>query len=287
MTYNYGSQSMVERLHSVMVRRPSEAFGRADPQRWHYTAQPDLDIACNEHDAFVKLLHQAGIEVIYNDEALSDHADAIYVHDPSLVTERGAIILSMNKALRRGEEAAHTALYRQLNIPIHYTLHDDARAEGGDLLWLDRNTLAVGQGFRTNREGLRQLQEALPDIEIIPVQLPYYQGSEACLHLMSLISIVDHDLAVVYLPLLSAPFYQLLQSRGFRLIEVPEEEFLSMGPNVLALAPGQCVMLQNNPMTQQRLEEAGCKVSTYKGDEISLKAEGGATCLTRPILRGT
>jgi N-dimethylarginine dimethylaminohydrolase len=286
MSHNYGSQSMVEQLHSVMVRRPSAAFGRADPQRWHYTAQPDFDLACAEHDAFVGLLHQAGIEVIYDDEPLPDHADAIYVHDPSLVTARGAIILSMGKTLRHGEETAHAAAYRQLNIPIHYTLHGDARAEGGDLLWLDRDTLAVGQGFRTNREGLRQLREALPDIEIIPVQLPYDQGPAACLHLMSLISIVDHDLAVVYLPLLPVPFFQLLQARHFRLVEAPEEEFLSMGPNVLALAPGQCVMLQDNPVTQRRLEEAGCKVSTYTGDEISLKAEGGPTCLTRPILRG-
>jgi N-dimethylarginine dimethylaminohydrolase len=286
MSHNYGSQSMVEPLHSVMLRRPDAAFGRADPQRWHYTAQPDLDLARAEHAAFVRLLHQAGIEVIYNDEPLPDHADAIYVHDPSIVTERGAIILSMGKALRRGEEATHAAVYRQLKIPIHYTLHGDARAEGGDLLWLDRRTLAAGQGFRTNREGLRQLQEALTDIEIIPVHLPYYQGVEACLHLMSLISMVDHDLAVVYLPLLPAPFWQLLQARGIRIVEVPEEEFLSMGPNVLALAPRKCVMLQNNPITKRRLEEAGCHVLTYKGDDISLKAEGGPTCLTRPILRG-
>jgi N-dimethylarginine dimethylaminohydrolase len=177
--------------------------------------------------------------------------------------------------------------FETLGIPVHYTLHGQARAEGGDLLWIDHDTLAVGLGFRTNTEGLRQLREALAGagVTIIPVQLPYYTGPEACLHLLSLISIVDHQLAVVYPPLLSVPFWLYLQERKFRLIEVPQEEFETMGPNVLALAPGRCLMLDGNPITQQRLERAGCEVLTYRGDEISRKAEGGATCLTRPILR--
>ncbi|MBT8407302.1 MAG: amidinotransferase, partial [Deltaproteobacteria bacterium] len=124
-------------------------------------------------------------------------------------------------------------------------------------------------------------------ITIIPVELPYYTGPEACLHLLSLISIVDHNLAVVYSPLLSVPFWTYLREHNFRLIEVPPQEFETMGPNVLALAPGQCLMLAGNPITQQRLVEAGCEVLTYRGNEISLKAEGGPTCLTRPILRET
>ena len=190
------------------------------------------------------------------------------------------------KELRRGEEAAVTAVYQKLGIPIHYQLHGDARAEGGDLLWLDEHTLAVGQGFRTNAAGLAQLRQAVPrDVELIPVPLPYYQGEAACLHLMSFISVVDVDVAVVYLPLMPVPFYQLLKARGFRLVEVPQEEFGTMGPNVLALSPGNCVMLEHNPITRQRLEAVGCRVQLYRGNEISLKAEGGATCLTRPILR--
>jgi len=193
----------------------------------------------------------------------------------------------MGKALRRGEEAAMARRLEALDVPVRYTLHGEARAEGGDLLWLDHDTLAVGLGFRTNAEGLRQLEEALTGMEvtIIPVELPYYEGPEACLHLLSLISIVDCKLAVVYPPLLSVPFWQQLQERGFRLIEVPPEEFEKMGPNVLALAPGKCLMLEGNPITQRRLEETGCEVLTYQGNEISLKAEGGPTCLTRPILR--
>lgn len=287
MGRNYGSQSMIKPLRRVLVRRPDEAFGRADPLRWHYTNQPDLALAQQEHEAFVSSLRQAGTEVIFHDETLPDHADAIYVHDPALVTNEGAIILSMGKTLRQGEETAMARCFEALDLPVLYTLHGSARAEGGDLLWLDERTLAVGLGFRTNAEGLRQLQEALAPLGVtcLPVQLPYYLGPEACLHLMSFISLVDEKLAVVYLPLMPVPFWQHLTEQNFRLVEVPAEEFETMATNVLALAPGQCLMLAGNPVTQQRLAAAGCEVLTYQGYEISLKAEGGATCLTRPLWR--
>jgi N-dimethylarginine dimethylaminohydrolase len=287
MSRQFGSQSMIQPLRRVLVRRPDQAFGQADPLRWHYTGQPNLALAQQEHDDFVAGLRQAGVEVIYQDEALPDHADAIFVHDPALVTDQGAIILSMGKALRRGEEAAMARRFERLDIPILATLHGAARAEGGDLVWLEAHILAVGLGFRTNVEGLRQLQAALSGlrVECLPVQLPYYLGPEACLHLMSLISLVDERTAVVYLPLLPTPFWQYLTERGYRLIETPAEEFETMATNVLALAPGQGLMLAGNPVTQQRLEAAGCEILTYRGSEISLKAEGGATCLTRPILR--
>jgi dimethylargininase len=283
----FGSQSMVEPLRRVLVRPPDATFGAADPAKWHYTARPDLEIAWQEHEALVTVLRQAGAEVIYHDEPLPDHADALFVHDPAIVTDAGAIILRMGKELRRGEEEAMARCFQRLGIPILYTLHDEATAEGGDLLWLDRRTLAVGQGFRTNLAGLRQLQEAVAalSVEVIPVPLPYFGGAEACLHVMSLISVIDHDLAVVYPPLLPVPFWQLLRERGFQFVEVPPEEFPTMGPNVLALAPRQCLMLEKSPITKARLEEAGCEVRTLKGDEISFKAEGGPTCLTRPVLR--
>jgi N-dimethylarginine dimethylaminohydrolase len=279
---------MVEPLRRVLVRRPDATFGAADPSKWHYTARPNLEIAQQEHDVLVTILRQAGADVIYHADPLPDHADAIFVHDPAIVTDAGAIILKMGKKLRRGEEEAMALCFQRLGIPILYTLHDDATAEGGDLLWLDHNTLAVGQGFRTNAAGLDQLREALAPlgVEVVAVPLPYFCGAEACLHLMSLISVTDDDLAVVYPSLLPVPFWQLLRERGFQLVEVPPEEFPTMGPNVLAMAPRQCLMLERNPITKARLEQAGCQVRTLKGDEISFKAEGGPTCLTRPVLRG-
>jgi N-dimethylarginine dimethylaminohydrolase len=284
----YGSQSMIAPLRTIMVKRPEAAFAVDDPQAWHYTGRPNLAIAQQEHDALVALLQKAGAEVIYHDEPQPDHADAIFAFDPALVTDKGAIMLSMGKPQRRGEEAAMARRFTTLGIPVLASLSGDARAEGGDLLWLDHDTLAIGQGFRTNAEGLYQLHAALDplNVTIIPVELPYYTGPEACLHLLSLISIVDTDLAVVYPSLMPVPFWQELQRRGFRLIEVPDAEFMSMGTNVLALSPGKCLMLAGNPLTKRLLEDAGCEVMTYRGNEISLKAEGGPTCLTRPVLRG-
>jgi len=283
----YGSQSMVDPLRKVLVRRPDEAFAVENPAEWGYTGRPVLDAAQKEHDAFVSILRSAGAEILYHNEAQPGRADAVFVHDPAIVTDRGAVILSMGKALRRGEEASIAHCFEELGIPILGSLHGEARAEGGDLLWVDHDTLAVGQGFRTNAEGLRQLQEILAGLGVHtqPVALPYYRGPESCLHLMSLISLVDHDLAVAYPRLMPVPFWQLLKARGIDFVEVPEEEFETMGPNVLALAPRNCVMLEGNPITKARLEAAGCRVQTYRGDEISLKAEGGPTCLTRPILR--
>ena len=155
---HYGSQSMIAPLRTVMVRRPDEAFAVDDPVMWHYTHRPDLELARQEHDALVGLLRRAGAEVIYHDEPHPDRADAIFVFDPAIVTDNGAIILSMGKPQRRGEEAAMARRFEALGIPLLYTLYGEARAEGGDLLWLDHDTLAVGLGFRTNTEGLRQLR---------------------------------------------------------------------------------------------------------------------------------
>jgi dimethylargininase len=287
MDVAYGSQSMVDPLRRVLVKRPDQAFAVDDPARWHYVARPDLEIAQQEHDALVGILRRAGAEVIYHDELQPDRADAVFVHDPAIVSDQGTIVLRMGKALRRGEEAAIARCLEESDVPVHYELHGDACAEGGDLLWIDHDTLAVGLGFRTNEEGLSQLREALEPlgVTVLPVPLPYYDGPDACLHLMSLISLVDHDLAVVYLSLLPVPFWEYLQERAVNLVEVPDDEFQTMGTNVLAIRPRSCVMLEGNPVTQRRLEGAGCEVFTYRGNEVSLKAEGGPTCLTRPVLR--
>jgi dimethylargininase len=281
----YGSQSMVGRLRRVVVRTPSVAFGAADPERWHYAASPDLAAARQEHTAIVALLEDDGIEVIRHDPELPGLADAMFVHDPVIVTDAGTIVLRMGKALRRGEEHPLAVTLESHGVPTAGHLEAPALGEGGDLLWLDHDTLAVGQGFRTNAAALQQLAGLLPDVTIIPVALPYHGGPDACLHLMSLISMVDADLAVVHRPLLPVPFLALLRERGVDLVDVPAAELATHGTNVLAVSPRRCVMLEGNPITRRALEEAGCDVRTYRGHEITLKAEGGATCLTRPVQR--
>lgn len=282
----YGAQTMVEPLTRVMVRRPDAAFAAADPDRWHYAAAPDLEAAQREHDALVALLESDGIEVIRHDDPLDGLADAIFVHDPVLVTDAGTIVLRMGKELRRGEEQPLAHALERHGVPIAGSLTAPAVAEGGDLVWLDHSTLAVGIGFRTNDAGAAQLGELLEGVDVVRVQLPYAGGPAACLHLMSLVSLVDVDVAVVHRPLLPVPFYQLLVDRGYRMVDVPREELATHGTNVLATAPRSCIMLDGNPVTKAGLEAAGCDVRTYRGDEITLKGEGGATCLTRPLARG-
>jgi len=278
---------MVGRLRRVLVARPDELFGAADPARWHYAARPDLAAAQREHDRFVETLAAAGAEVHSHDPESSKSADAIFTHDPCIVTDGGAVLLNMGKPLRRDEPAAIGRSLEALGVPVLARLGGDARAEGGDLLWIDRRTLAVGVGFRTNAAGAAALRRALEPfaVEVLEVQLPYFDGPESCLHLMSLISLIDHDLAVAFPRLLPVPFWSRLRDAGYALVEVPDDEFTTMGPNVLALAPRHALMLEGNPITRRRLEQAGCRVEAYRGREISLKAEGGATCLTRPILR--
>ena len=286
MSKRFGGQTMWGPLRRVVVRGPDEAFGAADPARWHYLSRPDLAKARAEHEAFVATVRGSGAEIIHHDEPLPDHADAIFCHDPVLVTDAGAILLRMGKALRRGEEEALGRTLAKAGVPIAARLQGDALAESGDLLWIAPDTLAVGIGFRTNHAGAAQLRVALGDTAaVLPVELPYHTGPDACLHLMSLISMVDRDLAVAFPSLLPVSFVQHLDRRGIELVEVPEAEIPTMGTNVLALGPRSCLMLEGNPVTRSRLEAAGCRVATYRGQEISLKAEGGPTCLTRPVLR--
>src|SRR5438034_1312502 len=227
---SYGSQSMVDPLRTVLVRRPDEAFAHADPKIWGYTGRPDLIAARTEHAALVEMLRSSGAEVWYHEEPQEARADAIFVHDPVLVTDRGAIVLRMGKELRRGEEASIADSLTKRGVPILGTLRSPATAEGGDLLWINHDRLAVGQGFRTNAEGLRQLKALLKPLGVRtePVPLPFHTGPAACLHLMSLISLVDDDLAVVYPRLLPVPFWQRLQADGIDFLDYPDAEHARM-----------------------------------------------------------
>lgn len=288
MTESYGAQNMTGRLRRVMMRRPGEAMAAADPARWHYTSAIDLAEARRAHDAFADALRAWDVEVLYHDEALPEHSDSVFVFDPALVTDRGSVLLSMGKPARRGEEEPLGRALELHGVPVCGRLEGEARAEGGDTLWLDHDTLAVGRGFRTNLEGVRQLRGLLAPlgVTVLDYDLPFFTGPEACLHLLSLVSPVDVDLAVAYPPLMPTAFWAELRRRGMRLLEVPEEEFLfTQATNVLTVAPRRCIMLGGSPVTQRLLEMADCEVVTFPGEPLSFKAEGGPTCLTRPVLR--
>ncbi len=288
----YGSQSDTTAIRAVLLKRPDEAYGdasriAADWQALNYLGEPDLAIARAQHAEFASRLSQAGVEICYLPASGATGLDSVYVRDPVVMCRRGAILCQMGKPARAGEPAALAAFFRELGVPIVGEISGDGRLEGGDVVWLDERTLAVGQGYRSNAEGLRQLRALLGDDvdEVIPVPLPHWTGPADCLHLMSLYSPVDAGLAVVYSRLMAVPFRQWLLHRGVRLVEVPDTEFDTLGCNVLAVAPRQCVMIAGNPLTQARLEAAGARVWTYSGSDISIKGSGGPTCLTQAFWR--
>jgi N-dimethylarginine dimethylaminohydrolase len=288
MAEGYGAQGMVGRLRRVMMRRPGEAMAAADPVDWHYSGEIDLEEARRAHDAFADALRAWDVEVLYHEQPLPDHSDSVFVFDPVLVIDRGTLVLSMGKKKRRGEEEPLARALQDCGVPVFGRLDGAARAEGGDTLWLDHDTLAVGRGFRTNAEGVRQLRGLLEPlgVKVVDYDLPYFTGPEACLHLLSVISPVDVDLAVAYPPLMPTAFWAELRRRGVRLLEVPEEEFSrTQATNVLTVAPRKCIMLDGSPVTRELLEMADCEVVTFPGEPLSFKAEGGPTCLTRPVWR--
>ena len=283
----YGGHSMSAPLRSVLVRRPASPAGGEDWRAFGYLHEVDEEKSAAEHDAFRAILAGEGAEVVEAGGDPPGMLDAVFAYDPAIVTDRGVVLGRMGKDLRLDEVILAERTFTELGIPVLGRIGEPGTVEGGDTLWLDESTLAVGRGYRTNAAGIAQLTEILGGIgvEVIPVGLPHWHGAAECLHLMSLISPVAADLAVVYLPLLEVAFVELLHDRGWRFVEVPDDEFASMACNVLALAPGRCLMLDGNPTTTARLEAAGCTVLTYRGDEISRNREGGPTCLTRPLLR--
>lgn len=279
-------------LKSVFIKNASAAF--IDDEHvdtyWaplNYLGKPIMTDVLKEYAAFEKIFIDQGVDVHYFPQDDSVNMDSIYCRDAAIATHKGMIICNMGKAGRKNEPAAQHRAFELNNIPVLGVIQAPGTIEGGDVAWLDTNTLAVGHTYRTNKEGIRQLISLLEPIgvEVIVAEMPHYKGPSDVFHLMSVLSPVDKNLAVVYSPLMPIAFRNLLIDRGFEFVEVPEEEFESMGCNVLALAPRVCLMVQGNPKTKAALEAAGCKVIEYKGLEISVKGGGGPTCLTRPVDR--
>ncbi len=253
----------------------------------HYLSAPDWEKALSEYKAFKEVFLREGIRVQEFPKTQNLSLDALYCRDASITTDHGVILCNMGKPARRPEPQAMQNFYIESGISILGAIEDPGTLEGGDVAWLDTKTLAVGLGYRTNQEGIRQLEQLLApyDIEVIVADLPHYRGPSDVFHLMSILSPVDEDLLVTYSPLMPIRFRNYLLDRGFTLVEVPEVQFDSMGCNVLALSPRKCLMAKGNPITEERLKQAGCTVLTYSGNEISVKGGGGPTCLTRPLAR--
>lgn len=280
------------KLQSVYIKSAKNAFVSQDNlnKQWkdlNYLEQPHFDSAIREYHAFENLFNGQKIDLKHFPFENSVKIDSIYCRDASIATNFGMILCNMGKGGRIYEPESQKVEFLKKNIPVLGAIKAPGTMEGGDVAWLDEKTLAVGHTYRTNEEGISQLKQLLEPkgIKVIVAELPHYKGKSDVFHLMSILSPIDKDLAVVYSPLMPIKFRDELLNRGFEFIEVPEDEFESMGCNVLATAPRQCVMVDDNPITKKRLEDAGCIVNTYKGNEISVKGGGGPTCLTRPLLR--
>lgn len=285
-------QSEYGTLQSVFIKKANDAFvdQATISHQWkelNFLGEPDFHKAQNEYYHFEKLLRTSGAEIKNFEQDDSVSMDSIYCRDASIATDKGMILCTMGKAARIKEPATAAKIYKSLGVEILGEIKKPGTVEGGDVAWLDEKTLAVGRSYRTNQEGIRQLRELLmpSGIQVMEVQLPHYKGPSDVFHLMSIFSPVDKDLAVVYSPLMPILFREELIDRGYVLVEVPDHEFESMGCNVLAIAPRQCVMVKGNEVTKSRLIDAGTTVLEYEGQEISYKGGGGPTCLTRPMWR--
>ena len=275
---------MTRPLRRVLVRPPAAtALGAWREYGWR--AAPDPLRIADEHAAFRAAIAEAGVEVVVADPD-PENPDAVYVYDPAIVTPSGAVVLRPGKAGRRGEAELIARDLEAAGVPVLARIEAPGEIEGGDTLWLDDRTLAIGLGYRTNEAGTEQLRAALPDVDVLAFDLPYWRGRDEILHLMSLVSPLAQDLALVYLPLLPVRLVELMRQLGIAFVDVPDEEFDSMGCNVLALGPRVALALEGNPETRRRMEAAGVDVRTYGGDELSRKGDGGPTCLTRPLVRG-
>jgi N-dimethylarginine dimethylaminohydrolase len=283
----------VGRLVSVVVKHARDAFVdeqtiASEWQPLNFSAAPDLGAAVEEYERLLEILRSSGAAIHQLPRTPETTLDSIYARDASIVCAKGLILCRMGKRARQSEPRAQGQAFREMTPPLTICGHIEAPGllEGGDVVWLDEQTLVVGRGYRTNAEGISQLRTIVGEtVNVVEVPLPHWRGESDVMHLMSLISPVDRDLAVVYSRLLPVPFRQLLLDRGYRLVEVPDEEFESMGCNVLALSPSRCVMIEGNRVTRAALDHAGVEVIEYAGTEISVKGAGGPTCLTRPLVR--
>lgn len=288
----FGCQNMVKPIKRILVKHPKNAYQNQEKinneaSELNYSVNPDFDKSCTHFDLFIELLKSINCEIHYLPAENSSSIDSIYTHDPCLVSNAGAIYSNMGKLERSSEPDLIENYFKSIGVPTLGKIEYPGTLEGGDIIWLNERTIAVGEGYRSNAEGILQLQNILGNLidNIITVALPHWTGPQDCLHLMSNVSPIDENLFLVYSKLLPVSFRNCLLDMGISLIEVPDAEYLTMGCNVLAIAPKKVIMIDGNPITKNLLLEKDVEVHLYNGSEISFKGSGGPTCLTRPFLR--
>jgi len=289
---NYGSQSMVKKLNSVLIKRPEKAFISQEHlnknwKEYNYIDIPDYQKAIEEFVFFENILKKHVEKIYYLPENSNVGLDSIYTHDSLKITNKGAIYFNTGKKLRQKESYEVQKFLEDKNIKTLGRIYSPGKIEGGDIVWLSDKRVAIGRGYRTNDEGIRQFKELTKDFidEYIIVPMPHGEGKDECLHLMSIISLVNSKLAVVYSKYMPIFFREMLIEDGMKLIEVEEEEYNHLGSNILALEPNVCITLEGNKKIVNQLKSNGCEVYTYPGENLSFFGTGGPTCLTCPVWR--
>ena len=280
---NWGTSDMYSNLKKVLLRTPTTIGNFVVDGAWR---EPDKSALLKEHQDLAKLLETFGAEVTIA-PAIDGLVDSVYMHDPMIMTPHGAILLRMAKAIRSQEPNHFRKSLETLGVPILGQLTEPGFADGGDKAWLDDKTLLIGHGYRTNQEGIDQIRSLLKpfDVEVFSFDLPHYEGPGAVLHLMSVLSPIDKDLAVVYEPLAPVRLLQFLESRGIKWLTVSEKEMLTQGSNILAVGPRKVILAAGNPEIEKKLCEHGVEVHLFDGQNVAVKGDGGPTCLTAPLLR--
>ncbi|SHO59060.1 dimethylarginine dimethylaminohydrolase family protein [Vibrio quintilis] len=286
----YGCQTMAGKMTRVLMRRPAQSLRNADPKKWHYNHLFNAEQAIEEYEAFVRLIEASGAEILWMPDEDDGLADAMFTRDASLITKAGVVLLNMGKPLRAKEPQLQGKILAKAGVPVLGNLSGDARVEGGDMIWLDENTLIIGLGFRSNRAGVEVLQALLNPhgIEVLGFDMPYWTGEEACLHLMSVISPLTETKYLVHPPLIPAALWTLMKSRGIEMVVAPADEFeasFGLNLNVLPTQPDHCIMIDGFPKTKAVMEAHGTVVEVFPGDALCMACEGGPTCLTNPVAR--
>ena len=283
---------MVSQLKKVLMKKPQKFMSKVDCNKWNYQNPLNQSLINDNYDQFHSIIINSKVEIFFlelqdNNEEL---CDSIFTHDPSLVIDHGAIILNMTKELRMKEVKEHVNFYKNFNVPIIGEIVENGKVEGGDCLWINNKLLLIGESSRTNINGIYQLNNILKkfDINIVTIKLPKNSKTNSCFHLMSIMSMLDHDLIIGYKKFMTEELLYILTQNKIKIIEIPEDEYLNsqtLAVNILALSPRNLVMLKGYNKTSDLLYKENCNLNLFNGNELCIKTEGGPTCLTRPILR--
>lgn len=281
---DWGVASEVNPLKAVLMRRPGEEIEDFDYKKFRFRTGIDPIKFREQHDRLADIYREQGIKVYYVKEQRRDRPNAVFMRDLVFMTPEGAIIARPAMSSRRGEERYAAQALARIGVPILKTVNGSGVFEGANALWVDRKTVILAAGSRTNREGFEQVARELERIgveNILPMQIPYGHA-----HIDGLLNFASHDTAMIHAPQVPYDVCSYLRKAGIKLLEAPSRTEVreTLGINFVAIKPGLVVQPEGNPRCRELLEGNGVEVITVDLSEI-LKGWGAAHCLTAFLKR--